>query len=156
MSVHKIKECSEDPIFNATGKQYFKCTNPTTQKSSQEQKEYTGVVRRLCKNVSIEPNENDKLAKFEVDWIRTTTIEIGNVYRFGATKKIVVLAGQRSHTVNKLNRMNKKPRKSNTHALHLQELKMEIYQHSRRKEENWNIHQELKQRIATETPMTNT
>ena len=81
---------------------------------------YTGVERRFLRNASIKPNENNKLAKVEVDWTRTTTTETGNVYRFGATKKIIVLAGQGSHTVKKLKRQDKKPRKLNTYALRLQ------------------------------------
>ena len=80
---------------------------------------YTGVERRFYKNVSIKPNKNNKLDKVEVDWISTTTTETGNIYRFGAAKTIVVLAGQRSHTANKLKRKNKKPRKLNTYALRL-------------------------------------
>ena len=59
----------------------------------------TGVERHFCKNISIKPKENNEPAKVEVNWIRTTTIETGNVYRFGATNKIVVLAGRMSHTV---------------------------------------------------------
>jgi hypothetical protein len=155
MSVHKIKECSKDPIFTATGK-IFQMHKPNDSRILPRVKIYTGVERRFRKNVSIKPNENNKLAKVEVDWIRTTTIETGNIYRFGAAKKIVVLAGQRSDTVKKLKRKNKKPRKLNTYALRLQELKMEMHQRARRKEENWKIRQKLKQRIATVTPMTNT
>ena len=136
MSVHKIKECSEDPIFTATGKR-FQMYKPNDSRILPRVKIYTGVERRFCKNVSIKPNKNNKLAKVEVDWIRSTTIETGNVCRFGATKKIVVLAGQRSHTVKKLKRKNEKPRKLNTYALRLQEPIMEMHQRARKKEEIW-------------------
>ena len=114
------------------------------------------MERRFRKNASIKPNKNNKLAKVEVDWIRIITIDTGNIYRFGAAKKIVVLAGQRSHTVKKLKRKNKKPRKLNTYVLRPEELKMKMYQRARRKEENRKIRQKLKQRIAAVTPMTNT
>ena len=60
------------------------------------------MERRFRNNVSIRPNKNKKLAKVEIDWIRTTTIETRNVYRFGTAKKIIVPAGQRRHTVKKV------------------------------------------------------
>ena len=101
MSVHKIRECSKYPIFTAT-KERFQMHKPNDSRILQRVKIYTGVERRFCKNVSIKPIKNNKLAKVKVDWIRNTIIETGTVYRFGAANKIVVLAGQRSHTVKKV------------------------------------------------------
>ena len=95
MSVHKIKECSKDPIFTAAGK-LFQIHTSNNSRILPREKIYTGVERRSRNNVSIKPNKNKELAKIEVDWIRTATIETRNVYRFWATKKIIVLAGQRS------------------------------------------------------------
>ena len=117
-------------------KKTIKMHKPNNSRILPRVKIYTGVERRFCKNVSIKPNKNNKLAEVEVDWIRTTTIETRHVYSFGAAKKIVVLEGQRSHTVKKVKRKNKKPRKLNTYALRLQELKTEMHQRARRKEEN--------------------
>ena len=123
MTVHNIKECSRDPVFTATGKR-FQIHKPNNSIILPRVNIYTGVERHFCKNVSINPNTDNKV---EVDWIRTTTIETGDIYRFGTAKKIIVLASQRSHTVKKLKRKNKKPRKVNTYALRLKELKIEMY-----------------------------
>ena len=94
-----------------------------------------------------------------------------DIFVFGSTKKQAsshtvlgmmrtpacpTLAGRINHTIKKVRRKNKKPRKLNTYALRLQELKMEMHQRARRKEENWKIRQKLKQSIAAVTPMTNT
>ena len=78
ISAHKIKECSKDPIFTATGK-IFQMHKPNDSRILPRVKIYTGVERRFHKNVSIKPNKDNKLAKVEVDWIRTTTIETGHV-----------------------------------------------------------------------------
>ena len=119
MFVHKIKECSKDTIFTATGK-LFQVHKPNNSRFPPRENIFTGVERHFRNNVSIKPNGDKKLAKIEVDWIRTTTTETRNVYMFG---EIVILAGQRCHNVKKLKRKNKKPRKLNTYALRLQELK---------------------------------
>ena len=66
------------------------------------------------------------------------------------------LVGRINHTIKKVRRKNEKPRKLNTYALRQQELKMEMHQRARRKEENWKIRQKLKQSITAVTPMTNT
>ena len=71
----------------------------------------------LRNNVRIEPNKNKPLAKSEVDWIRTTTIETRNIYRFGAANKIIVLEGTTDHTIKKVRRENKKPKKLNIYVL---------------------------------------
>ena len=73
MSVHKIKECNKHPIFTAMGK-LFQMHKPNDSRILPRVKIYTGVKRSFHKNVSTKPNANDKLAKVEVDWIRTTTI----------------------------------------------------------------------------------
>ena len=114
------------------------------------------MERRSQNNVSIKPNKNKELAQIEVDWIGTATIETRNVYRCGVAEKIAVLADERSHTNKKLKRKSKKPRKLNTYALYLQELKTEMHQRARKKEENWKIRQKHKQRIAAVTQMTTT
>ena len=66
------------------------------------------------------------------------------------------LAGQINHTIKQVTGKNKQPRKLNTYALRLQELKMEVHQRARRKEKNWKIRQKLKQGIVAGMPMTNT
>ena len=83
MSVHKIKECSKDPIFTATGNRFQMqkpsnsrilpmekiCTgvegsfhnnvsiNPNESRLFQEEKIYAGAKRGFCNNVSIKPNK---------------------------------------------------------------------------------------------------
>ena len=94
-----------------------------------------------------------------------------DIFVFGSTKKQAsshtalgmmctpaspTLACRINHTIKKVRRKNKKPRKFNTYALRQQELKMKMHQRARRKEENWKTRQKLKQSIAAVTPMTNT
>ena len=61
-----------------------------------------GMEGDFHNKVNIKPNKTKPLANSEVDWIRNTTIWTRNIYRFGAAKKIVILADQRSHTIKKL------------------------------------------------------
>ena len=92
MPAHTIKECNKDPIFTATGK-LFQMKKPKDTIILSREKAYAGVESGFCNNISIKPNKNQPLAESEVDRIKTTTIETRKFYRFGAVKKIVVLAG---------------------------------------------------------------
>ena len=66
MAVHKIKECSKDPIFTATGK-IFQMHKPKNSRILPREKIYAGVERCFHNNVSTKPNENKKLSKLDVD-----------------------------------------------------------------------------------------
>ena len=68
-------------------------------------------------NFSIKQSKTKLVAKGDGDWIRPTPIQTRNIYRFGAAKNSVVLAGRTSHTIKKVERQNKKPKKLNAYIL---------------------------------------
>ena len=65
MSVHKIKECSKDPIFTATGK-LFQMHKPNNSRILPREKIYAGVERRSRNNVSIKPKKIRNLLKLRL------------------------------------------------------------------------------------------
>ena len=147
MTVGEIKQHYDDQIAAVS--------RELNEKAAQQRPERIRFVPRKGKMIRANKkwtSARKEMGRSTMNAINTILIQPPSyrpdIFVFGSTKKQAsshtvvgmmhtptcpTLAGQINHTSKKVRRKNKKPRKLNTYALRLQELKMEVHQRAKGK-----------------------